>query len=125
MVTVRVDAADPRPYHIGMKRRTWRQRLNILSSAGLVGALCILILRPQGVLEAIAVVIFALTLLVPAAVTFWLSVREGYDQAERKDRQENGRCVSCGYKLKGNVSGACPECGTTIGTAHETATRGV
>jgi len=25
-----------------------------------------------------------------------------------------GRCYRCGYNLKGNVSGRCPECGTTI-----------
>jgi hypothetical protein len=25
-----------------------------------------------------------------------------------------GHCVACGYDLTGNVSGRCPECGTTI-----------
>ncbi|MCP4246961.1 MAG: hydrogenase maturation nickel metallochaperone HypA [bacterium] len=25
-----------------------------------------------------------------------------------------GRCRTCGYDLTGNVSGGCPECGTTI-----------
>jgi hypothetical protein len=27
-------------------------------------------------------------------------------------RIEQGLCVRCGYDLTGNVSGACPECGT-------------
>ena len=26
-----------------------------------------------------------------------------------------GRCRSCGYNLTGNVSGVCPECGTSTG----------
>ena len=25
-----------------------------------------------------------------------------------------GHCVSCGYDLRGNVSGRCPECGTPV-----------
>lgn len=29
-------------------------------------------------------------------------------------RQPPGHCRSCGYDLTGNVSGICPECGTTI-----------
>ncbi|HET6246769.1 MAG TPA: hypothetical protein VFE47_03645 [Tepidisphaeraceae bacterium] len=27
-------------------------------------------------------------------------------------RRRAGRCVNCGYSMTGNVSGACPECGT-------------
>jgi len=26
-------------------------------------------------------------------------------------RRKQGRCVNCGYDLRGNVSGVCPECG--------------
>ncbi|UCC32455.1 MAG: hypothetical protein JSU86_09270 [Phycisphaerales bacterium] len=29
-------------------------------------------------------------------------------------RREEGLCITCGYNLTGNVSGICPECGTTI-----------
>ena len=102
-----------------MKRRTRREWLNGLSWIGLLAALCVLFLCPQAAPGAIARVVLALALLVPAAVTFSLSVREGYDQAEREDRKETGRCLVCGYKLKGNVSGICPECGTTIGAAYK------
>ena len=30
----------------------------------------------------------------------------------RRARKANGQCLRCGYDLKGNVSGVCPECGT-------------
>jgi len=29
-------------------------------------------------------------------------------------RGKVGRCIRCGYNLKGNTSGICPECGTPI-----------
>lgn len=29
-------------------------------------------------------------------------------------RRQAGRCPSCSYDLTGNVSGACPECGTAV-----------
>ena len=28
--------------------------------------------------------------------------------------RRDGRCGQCGYDLRGNVSGCCPECGTAI-----------
>lgn len=31
--------------------------------------------------------------------------------AVRRDRRKRGLCVRCGYSLRGNVSGVCPECG--------------
>jgi len=36
----------------------------------------------------------------------------------RRSRQDNSQCVSCGYSLKGNVSGTCPECGEMIPPSH-------
>lgn len=30
-------------------------------------------------------------------------------------RRRSGLCLKCGYNLKGNQSGTCPECGTKIG----------
>jgi hypothetical protein len=32
----------------------------------------------------------------------------------RRRRRGRGLCIRCGYDLKGNVSGVCPECGETI-----------
>jgi len=75
-----------------------------------------LALHPSGVIPALATIVLGLALLVPAIVIFLLSVREGYDEAERRDRRANGRCLGCGYRLKGNVTGICPECGMEIGS---------
>jgi len=30
-----------------------------------------------------------------------------------RDRANRGQCVRCGYDLRGNVSGVCPECGSS------------
>jgi len=38
----------------------------------------------------------------------------GHPQMRRLERMRNGLCVDCGYDLRGNVSGVCPECGTPI-----------
>jgi hypothetical protein len=38
--------------------------------------------------------------------------RRGVERADEFRRR--GLCVSCGYDLTGNVSGVCPECGTSI-----------
>jgi len=37
----------------------------------------------------------------------------GYRLAVRKHRARTGKCVGCGYDLRGNVSKRCPECGRT------------
>jgi hypothetical protein len=34
--------------------------------------------------------------------------------ARRADAESHPTCRTCGYDLTGNVSGVCPECGTTI-----------
>jgi hypothetical protein len=34
---------------------------------------------------------------------------------ERRRRGRLGLCLKCGYDLRGNISGVCPECGTTAG----------
>ena len=33
---------------------------------------------------------------------------------ERQWRRAKGQCLSCGYDLAGNVSGVCPECGSSL-----------
>lgn len=45
-----------------------------------------------------------LIVMIPTAF-LWLSDRRRYPA---------GHCTKCGYNLTGNVSGRCPECGTTI-----------
>lgn len=37
-----------------------------------------------------------------------------WKRGEAAARRAQGLCVRCGYNLTGNVSGICPECGTTI-----------
>ena len=37
-----------------------------------------------------------------------------YDRRRFRSRQDEGRCVACGYNLRGNISGRCPECGRPI-----------
>jgi hypothetical protein len=59
--------------------------------------------------------VLALLLIYPALVFLrgpWL----------RHRRRRRGRCVQCGYSLRGNFTGICPECGeTTMNTrAKET-----
>ena len=35
-------------------------------------------------------------------------------RAKGNRRRKKGLCLKCGYNLKGNVSGVCPECGEQI-----------
>jgi hypothetical protein len=41
-------------------------------------------------------------------------IRQGYRAETRSDRLKTGRCLNCGYSLRGNTSGVCPECGTPV-----------
>src|SRR5690242_15361509 len=42
-----------------------------------------------------------------------IKLREA-DGQEKCERQHAGQCVHCGYDLRGNQSGTCPECGARI-----------
>jgi hypothetical protein len=55
----------------------------------------------------------ALSAVLPAA---WIGLRL---RAARRRRQRTraGLCRRCGYDLRGNVSGVCPECGARAGAA--------
>jgi hypothetical protein len=37
----------------------------------------------------------------------------------RLARAKRGQCLECGYDLRGNESGKCPECGTVISAGPE------
>ncbi len=49
-----------------------------------------------------------LIFLIPSVTLWWLDRR----------RTPPGQCPRCGYDLTGNVSGVCPECGTTPAATH-------
>ena len=65
-----------------------------------------------------------LSALLGFAPAYWLVRRAAIWAAVRRAAAMRGRllaanrCASCGYSMKWNVSGVCPECGTaTAGTA--------
>ena len=91
-----------------------QQALSLLEGAWKTGQLhsyeagCILVRWAHGRLAMVALlrILALLALWVGAALAAW--VRFG------KSKPDKGRCKCCGYDLTGNVSGRCPECGTTI-----------
>ncbi len=51
-----------------------------------------------------------LVLCLPYPAYAWLAGRR------LRRRRARGQCLRCGYDLRGNVSGRCPECGVPCGT---------
>jgi hypothetical protein len=49
------------------------------------------------------------------AIRYCVSLLRWLPRHERWTRTTGGLCPICAYDLTGNVSGTCPECGTTIG----------
>jgi hypothetical protein len=49
-----------------------------------------------------------------AAVRGGLRARRGIVALRGLLRRNRGFCPRCGYCLRGNVSGICPECGTDV-----------
>lgn len=45
---------------------------------------------------------------------FWLALVCGLRMIRRCWRRRRGRCAQCGYDLRGNTSGVCPECGADM-----------
>lgn len=41
-------------------------------------------------------------------------IYRGRREIDAVDWQGEGRCAKCGYDLRGNVSGVCPECGAPV-----------
>jgi len=62
---------------------------------------------------------FALHLVVILVVPVYFVVmwRVKRRAARVEFRRKNGLCVICGYDLKGNISGVCPECGEQVENA--------
>ncbi len=67
-------------------------------------------LLPQALLA--LVVVFAVSAVVHlTGRIFWAC----WDRPDRAARlRHRGLCAGCGYDLKGNISGICPECGRPI-----------
>lgn len=57
----------------------------------------------------LTVPLYLMTLLLAAFPT-WEIVRS----LQRRCRNQAGCCINCGYNLKGNTSGICPECGAPV-----------
>ena len=49
----------------------------------------------------------------PTVIAAFLWYRWDRPHELRRRRRAMGLCVGCGYDLTGNVSGVCPECGTS------------
>lgn len=83
----------------------------------LLGFACSRYLWGRGLTEDVLVLpyyaMFLLTALLPVR---WAVGAHG--RRKRRQRAANGLCESCGYALTGNVSGVCPECGTTISSVE-------
>jgi hypothetical protein len=52
-----------------------------------------------------------------ASVSLLVSIRW---RARRRRRASRGMCIQCGYDLRGNISGVCPECGCATGGVQKT-----
>ena len=92
------------------------RRFRIASATCLVGALVVLVLvafggdwglPPGGLPYGLS----AIFILVMCAIGFQIE----YRIEKRRERRKGKPCVQCGYDLRGNTSGICPECG---GLAH-------
>ena len=59
----------------------------------------------------------ALLWVIPVAPAMYVWLRD-------RRRAPPGHCQKCGYNLTGNVSGVCPECGTSVGDDSATDTNG-
>lgn len=57
-------------------------------------------------------IVFALIFYVPVFFLFMWRVKRRAARVEF--RRKNGICVNCGYDLRGNTTGVCPECGESV-----------
>jgi tellurite resistance protein TehA-like permease len=80
-----------------------------IGAFSLVGILLLFRLAPPGRPSSAGfwALLFPLALLVGSGI----DLRKQYRALRRERWRSEGRCVGCGYFLRGNVSGVCPECG--------------
>lgn len=52
-----------------------------------------------------------------------IAIHVGLRGLRARYRHSTGYCTCCGYNLRGNVSGICPECGTPICAPAESSAR--
>ena len=88
---------------IGRSPRGWRPKSWVDAGTTAIG-LCWWYISVWPVFLAIAV---------PTAVLWWV------DRPGRRRRSRTRYCRKCGYNLTGNVSGRCPECGTSVASAKQ------
>lgn len=69
--------------------------------------------RTEGLLGCVSLIPVSLPLLL-AGVSVICTVTIANCARILHDREHAGQCLSCGYDLRGNTSGRCPECGTPI-----------
>ena len=100
----------------------WRVAGLVLCCLALVSglillALCILDPEARSFMGHVVIVVCVLAVFLgPAVIGSIGSILGKLDEPDRlrKRRRAKGLCENCGYNLKGNISGKCPECGWSI-----------
>jgi hypothetical protein len=82
--------------------------ISVYAATG-VGAVAVLAAFTRAEMPWAAWVAFAAVIATGASATWYWWDRPG---ELRRRWRERGQCVGCGYDLRGNVSGICPECGS-------------
>jgi hypothetical protein len=59
-----------------------------------------------------------LLMLIFSLLPMWVAGSITFRSLRRNHRASLRRCITCGYSLRGNTSGVCPECGAVISTRN-------
>jgi hypothetical protein len=73
---------------------------------------CLLAFTGPGDFFGMMFVVLIVVILAVYAAVLVTNVHKGMREETWKVRRQSGECLNCGYKLRGNLSGVCPECGT-------------
>lgn len=79
-------------------------------AAGVAGSIYAMFFQGRDPWQIAKLLLLALILAFSAMAGFAL-FHEGWQARSRRERAAAGRCVRCGYELRGNTSETCPECG--------------